>query len=88
MAKFIVVVECAIEHEGRFLVIQRPIGKHAEGLLSFPGGKFETTDGNESRDALLHAVKREVFEEVGLKLQDPINYVTSSYFIDSAWKKS
>lgn len=83
MHRFIVNVECGIEHAGKFLIIERPQGKHAEGLFSFPGGKFEITDGTNSLDALQQAVKREVFEEVGLTLHDPIHYVTSSYFIDS-----
>jgi len=86
MTKCIVAVECAIEHSGKFLIIQRPQGVHAEGLLSFPGGKFEATDGVEGTDALLQAVKREVFEEVGIKLEDQIHYVTSSYFIETQTK--
>lgn len=78
---FIVVVECAIEHQGKILLIKRPQGVHAAGFLAFPGGKVEYSDGH--RDILLHAVKREVFEEVGLELLDPIQFLTSSYFIDS-----
>ena len=83
MEKFLVVVECAIEHDGKFLIIKRPLGVHAGGLLAFPGGKVEYKDGGEKKDILVEAIKREVFEEVGLKLIDPIHFVTSSYFIDS-----
>ncbi len=43
MTKFIAVVECAIEYQGKFMIIERPQGGHAEGLLSFPGGKVEVT---------------------------------------------
>lgn len=81
--KYMVVVECAIEHNGKFLIIKRPMGTHAEGLLSFPGGKFENADGLNSPDALVQAAKREVFEEVGLEILDPLHYVTSSFFTDS-----
>jgi len=80
---FIVCTECAIEHNGRFLIIKRPAGEHAAGLLAFPGGKFEISDGDQNNDVMIQAVKREVLEEVGLELLDPIEYVTSSYFKDT-----
>lgn len=83
MQKFIVAVECAIEHEGRFLLIERPEGKHAAGLLAFPGGKCEVSDGVLGEDVLLNALRREVLEEVGLALDEPIRYVTSSCFVES-----
>lgn len=83
MPRFLAAVECALDHEGKYLFIKRPAGIHAGGLLAFPGGKVEYTDGNENTNILLEAAKREVFEEVGLKLIDPLHYVTSRYFIDS-----
>lgn len=83
MERFLVVVECAIEHNGKFLLIKRPSGVHAGGLLAFPGGKVEYKDGSEHLDILKHAAKREVLEEVGLNLIDPIHFVLSSYFRDS-----
>jgi len=82
-AKFLVVVECAIEYQEKFLIIERPPEGHAGGLLAFPGGKVDTADGHYNNDILLEAVKREVFEEVGLKLIDPLHVVTSSYFVDT-----
>lgn len=82
-ARFLVIVECAIEQEGRFLLIKRPAGVHAEGLLAFPGGKVEIEDGAGTNNILVQAVKREVLEEVGLDLIDPLQFITSSYFIDS-----
>lgn len=82
--KFVVNVECAIECDERFLLIRRPQGVHAEGLLSFPGGKFEEKDGNGCDDVLIQAAKREVYEEVGLEIpEDAFEYVTSSCFVDS-----
>jgi hypothetical protein len=34
---YLKVVEFAIEHDSKFLIIKRPEGKNAGGLLSFPG---------------------------------------------------
>ncbi|MBN2478881.1 MAG: NUDIX domain-containing protein [Parachlamydiales bacterium] len=83
MQKFVVVVECAIEFNGKILFIKRPNGVHAGGLLSFPGGKVESNDGGRNINILVNAVKREILEEVGLDLIDPVRFITSSYFIDS-----
>jgi 8-oxo-dGTP diphosphatase len=79
--KYRLVVECIIEFQDRILLIERPKGVHAEGLLTFPGGKIENHDLG--FEVLENAVKREVFEEVGIELIDPIQYVTSAHFIDS-----
>ena len=81
MKKYLLIVECAIEYKGKFLIIERPEGTYAGGLLSFPGGKVEEQDEINHFDLLRSAVKREVLEEVGLILTDPITYVTSSYFM-------
>ena len=78
--KYLTIVECAIEHKGKFLLIERPEGSYASGTLSFPGGKVDPQDEASPYDILRNAVKREVLEEVGLILEDPIQYVTSSYF--------
>ncbi len=77
---YMVTTECAIEHEGKLLIIKRPEGKHAAGLLAFPGGTVEGQQETDHYDVLRSAVKREIFEEVGLILEDPLIYVTSSYF--------
>ncbi len=81
MQKFVVVVECAIEFNGKILFIKRPNGIYAGRLLAFPGGKVECSDGGKNIDILVNTVKREILEEVGLDLIDPIHFVTSSYFI-------
>ena len=83
MKKYVNVVECAIKHENRYLIIKRPEGIHAGGMLAFPGGKVEEIDENSEWDMLRAAAFREVQEEVGLKLQDELKYVTSNYFVDS-----
>lgn len=86
MRLYLNVVECAIEHDGTFLVIEHPPTKHpsvshAGGLLSFPGGKVDPADESYPDDILRAAVKREIFEEVGLTLNDPTDYVFSTFFI-------
>jgi 8-oxo-dGTP pyrophosphatase MutT (NUDIX family) len=86
MQKFVVVVECAIEHQGKFLLIRRPMEAHAGGTLAFPGGKVDFADGSEERNILEVAAKREVFEEVGLELVDPLRFVTSASFTVSPEK--
>ncbi len=75
-------VECAIEFDGKFLVIQRPTGVHAGGLLAFVGGKVEESDAAYKEDILKKAIKREVFEEVGITLECDLAYVTTSYFLE------
>jgi 8-oxo-dGTP diphosphatase len=83
MKLYLNVVEVAIEHEEKFLIIKRPEDKHAGGLLSFPGGKLEETDEKNDWDILRLAAKREIMEEVGLDLKDELKYIISNYFIDS-----
>ena len=87
MSTFLCVTECAIKHEDRFLMITRPEGTHAGGILSFPGGKVDYSDGENAADILVNAVKREVFEELGLQLIDPLRYVTSSFFVDTVTER-
>lgn len=81
MKLYLPVIECAIEHNGRFLVIQHPSEGYSGGMWSFPGGKLDTADEVQCFDVLRAAVKREIFEEVGLTLNDPLHYVFSSYFV-------
>lgn len=81
MERFVVVVECIIEHQDKYLLITRPQGVQAGGLLAFPGGKVDVEDGADDASILMNAVKREVLEEVGLDLQAPIEFVTSSFFL-------
>jgi len=48
-------------------------------LLSFVGGTVEN-EGN-AADVLERTLKREVLEEVGITIKDPIHFVTSTSFI-------
>ena len=79
---YICVAECIIEKDGKFLTITRPKGVHAGGLMSFPGGKVEQSDGAEGKSIFETAARREVQEEVGIDLADPLRLVTSSFFFD------
>ena len=83
MKNIINVVECAIEFNNRFLIIERHMGVYAGGLLAFPGGKVEEQDAKTGEDILINAVKREVLEEVGIELKEKVSYITSSYFLDN-----
>lgn len=51
---------------GQFLVAKRPNNSHQGGLWEFPGGKVE---GNET---VLEALKRELFEEIGITFKSAI----------------
>jgi len=79
---YICCAECIIEKEGKLLVIKRPKGVHAGGLFSFPGGKIEHYDGENGKNIFVEAAKREVLEEVGIRIVDPLQLVTSSFFSD------
>src|SRR3974390_3407356 len=79
-------VECIIEFKGRFFLIRRPAGVNAGGCLSFVGGGVEISDGDNHQDALSCAAIREVREEVGLILKDPVRFVPSNIFVDSGGK--
>lgn len=52
-----------VEHEGRFLIGQRPEGKPLAGLWEFPGGKVE------AGETPAEAAARECLEEVGVRVR-------------------
>ncbi len=51
------------DSEGRILVGQRTAGKTLAGLWEFPGGKLEPGEAAEA------ALRRELFEELGIRVQ-------------------
>jgi len=76
---FIVNVEAAINHEGKWLVIERSQKEeHAGGMLSLVGGKVE--QGQQPVEMLESNLKREVLEEVDLEIKN-VNYLYSSAFV-------
>ena len=56
--------------DGRFLLAQRPVGKAYAGYWEFPGGKIEP---NESA---LHALRRELHEELGIEVIEAYPWLT------------
>lgn len=69
------VAVAVIVDNGLVVVAERPVGSATEGFWEFPGGKREA---GESVDG---ALKREVFEETGLKIE-PIELLETK-IIDS-----
>ena len=57
-----------VEHEGSFLIGQRPIGLPLAGLWEFPGGKIEPGESPEA------AATRECLEETGLRVEPLFRY--------------
>lgn len=78
--RYIVNVEAAIVHDGRYLIIVRgPEESHAPGGLALPGGKVEASGSVPGvLEATLH---REIMEEVGLEVHDEMAYLESNAFV-------
>jgi 8-oxo-dGTP diphosphatase len=57
-----------VEHEGNFLIGQRPAGVALAGLWEFPGGKIERGEAPEA------AAVRECAEETGLLVEALFRY--------------
>lgn len=75
---FFVNVEGAIRKNDKWLIIERSKKeKHAGGLFSLVGGTVEI-EGNSS-DILERTLKREIFEEVGVKV-NKLQYVHNTSF--------
>lgn len=78
--KFIVNVEGCIVHKNKILMILRgDTESHAPNTLAFPGGQVEFKDSN--NDILEDALRREIYEEVGLRIVESFEYLESKKFI-------
>jgi ADP-ribose pyrophosphatase YjhB (NUDIX family) len=76
---YIVNVEGAIFHEGRYLLIVRGAEEtHAAGDLALVGGKVEGTDALAS--PLEKTLRREILEETGVEVEEEMIYLNSSRF--------
>ena len=76
---YIVNVEAAIRQDDKWLVIQRGLQEeHAAGMLSLVGGKVD--EQGASMHVLEQTLLREVEEEVGLHVEESMNYVMSTSF--------
>ena len=60
-----VVAAALTDTKGRVLIAQRPAGKHLAGMWEFPGGKVEPGE------ARVHALERELREELGIAIETP-----------------
>jgi 8-oxo-dGTP diphosphatase len=77
---FVINVEGAICRDGKWLIIERSSKEeHAGGLLSLVGGTVENEGF--SKDLLERTLKRELFEEVGITIEDDVDYVRNTSFV-------
>lgn len=75
---FIVNVEGVVRRGERYLLtVRSEREKHAPGTLSLPGGKVEMSDA--LQDTLEHTLRREVLEETGVSVENPV-YLESKWF--------
>ena len=78
--RFAVNVEAAVHREGEYLLAERAATEdHAAGARSLVGGTVEREEDGE--DVLAATVRREVREEVGVRIGETA-YVTSAQFVD------
>lgn len=59
-----VAVGILIRSNGDFLMTTRPTGKAYAGYWEFPGGKLE------ANETVVEALRRELIEEIGVKIED------------------
>lgn len=65
-----IVAAVIVRPDGQFLLTRRPGGKLYSGYWEFPGGKVE------KNEALLHALERELWEELGIHVTHAQRWVT------------
>lgn len=76
--RYIVNVEGAIVHDGRYLLVVRgEEEEHAAGVLALVGGKLEGTD--EELHACEDCLRREIREEVGVEVGE-MTYLYNNIF--------
>ncbi len=68
-----VVAAVIFRPDGQFLLTRRPGGKVYSGYWEFPGGKVE------KNESLLHALGRELWEELGIHVRHANPWVTRIY---------
>lgn len=65
-----VVAAVIMQSDGQFLLARRPAGKVYSGYWEFPGGKVE------KNESLLHALERELWEELGIRIRHAYPWIT------------
>ncbi len=77
---YIVNIEAAIFKQDRWLMVYRSVAEeHAAGDLSLIGGKVEISEN--SVNVFEKTLKREIMEEVGISVNENMQYLKSSSFI-------
>ena len=76
-----VVVICILKKREKFLICSRPTGKEFAGWYEFPGGKVE------KNEYLIESLKRELLEELSIKLNTKNMIFLQSYEIKRKNKK-
>ncbi len=78
----IVLVQAWIYKHGKFLMSQRSLlDKQAPGMWSIPGGKVDLDLGP---NVVENTLKKEILEEVNLRIQGNLKYLGSQSFIRSS----
>jgi 8-oxo-dGTP diphosphatase len=77
----LVVVICILKKREQFLICSRPKGKEFAGWYEFPGGKVE------KNEYLIESLKRELLEELSIKLNTKNMIFLQSYAIKRQNKK-
>ena len=73
--KYINVVACVLKKNGKILIASRPVTKKFSGFFEFPGGKVEKDE------CLLESLDREIYEELGIRLDFRKIYYLYNYKI-------
>ncbi len=78
-ARFLVAVEAAVYHDGRYLFIRRSRSDaDAPGRLTLPAGTVELEPAGD--DILEATVRRELLEETGVEIEPAVHYLQSKCF--------
>ena len=73
--KYIDVVACVLKKNEKILIASRPEKKTFSGFFEFPGGKVD------KKEFLIEALDREIFEELGIRLDFNKIYYLNNYKI-------
>ena len=73
--KYINVVACVLKKNEKILIASRPATKNLSGFFEFPGGKVEKDE------CLIEALDREIYEELGVRLDFSKIYYLNNYKI-------
>ena len=83
---FFINVEAAVFKEDKWLLIRRSTKEaHAGGELSLVGGTVERE--GDSTAILERTLHRELWEEVGVEVKEPIQYVRNTSFVLASGKE-